>query len=54
MTNSEFKQLLKEGSDSIANRQNKTVRAVEQEILSFANAWRMRIARISGNRYTGV
>lgn len=32
MTNSEFKQLLKEGIDSIANRQSKKVRAVEEEI----------------------
>lgn len=32
MANSEFKLLLKEGIDSIANRQNKKVRAVEEEI----------------------
>ena len=32
MANSEFKRLLKEGIDSIANRQSKKVRAIEQEI----------------------
>ena len=32
MANSEFKNLIKEGIDSIANRQNKKVRAVEEEI----------------------
>ncbi len=32
MSNSEFKQLLKEGIDSIANRQSKKVRAIEEEI----------------------
>ncbi|MEW5956822.1 MAG: NB-ARC domain-containing protein [Chloroflexota bacterium] len=32
MTNSEFKQLLKEGIDSVANRQSKRVRAVEEAI----------------------
>ena len=32
MANSEFKQLLKEGIDSIANRQNKKVRAIEEEV----------------------
>lgn len=32
MTNSEFKRLLKEGIDSVANRQNKKVRAVEEEV----------------------
>ncbi|MBN1994067.1 MAG: hypothetical protein JW953_15325 [Anaerolineae bacterium] len=32
MESAEFKQLLKEGIDSVANRQNKTVRKVEQEI----------------------
>jgi tetratricopeptide (TPR) repeat protein len=32
MTNSEFKQLLKEGIDSVANRQGKKVRAVEEAI----------------------
>jgi tetratricopeptide (TPR) repeat protein len=32
MTNAEFKQLLKEGIDSVANRQSKKVRAVEEEI----------------------
>ncbi len=32
MINSEFKQLLKEGIDSVANRQSKKVRAVEEKI----------------------
>lgn len=32
MPNAEFKQLLKEGIDSIANRQNKLVRTIEEEI----------------------
>ena len=32
MVNTEFKQLIKEGIDSIANRQNKKVRAIEEEI----------------------
>ncbi len=32
MINAEFKQLLKEGIDSVANRKNKRVRAVEEEI----------------------
>lgn len=32
MANTEFKQLLKEGIDSIANRQSKSVRAIEEDI----------------------
>ena len=32
MPNLEFKQLLKEGVDSVANRQGKKVRTVEEEI----------------------
>src|SRR6185295_13956595 len=32
MTNSEFKQLLKEGIDSVANRQGKKVSIVEEDI----------------------
>ena len=32
MPNAEFKQLIKEGIDSVANRQGKKVRAIEEEI----------------------
>ncbi len=32
MKNLEFKQLLKEGIDSVANRQRKKVRAIEEEM----------------------